>query len=265
MSFMRTLATMAVGFAAAKGMDKYQQMGGMAGLQQMMQGGGSGGGGLAGMMGAMGGAGGANPMAGLQDMMGQFMGGAGGANPMAAMMGGGGANPMVAMMEQMGGMGQQAQAAGAAGLGGLMAAMTGAAGAMGQSADDMTQAMFGGTAVTVAQEEQAKMMLRAMIMAAKADGEIDDAERAKIMEMLGEVDAEERAFVEAELAAPLDPMRLATDAGDAVKAQIYATSLTAMQVDTAAEAQYLNQLASVLQLSPDVRSRIHATMGVPLA
>ena len=35
MSFMRTLATVAVGFAAAKGVQKYTQMGGMAGMQGM--------------------------------------------------------------------------------------------------------------------------------------------------------------------------------------------------------------------------------------
>ncbi|WP_159089978.1 hypothetical protein [Ruegeria sp. Alg231-54] len=38
MSFMKALASVAVGFAAAKGMEKYKQMGGMAGLQDMMQG-----------------------------------------------------------------------------------------------------------------------------------------------------------------------------------------------------------------------------------
>lgn len=260
MSFMKTLASMAVGFAAAKGMDQYKKMGGMAGLQQMMQQGG-GAGGLGDMMG---GAGGANPMAAMQDMMGKMMGGgADGQNPLASMMGGSG-NPLAAMMESMTGMGGQAQAAGAAGLGGLVSAMQGAAGAAGQSADDMTQAMFGGTPASVSQEETAKLMLRAMIMAAKADGEIDEAERAQLLESLGDVDAEERAFVEAELAAPLDPMRLATSAGDGVKAQIYATSLTAMKVDTMAEAQYLNQLAQALQIPDDLRSRIHATMGVPL-
>ena len=42
MSFMKTLASVAVGFAAAKGLEKYQKMGGMAGLQDMMQGAGGG-------------------------------------------------------------------------------------------------------------------------------------------------------------------------------------------------------------------------------
>lgn len=275
MSFMRTLASVAVGFAAAKGMEKYSQMGGMSGLQKMMEGGAEGGANpMAGMMDSLtggagnpmadmmksmtGGAG--NPMAGMMDSM---TGGAG--NPMADMMKGmtGGAdNPMGDMLGKLMGGGQGNAAAGMAGLGGLMAAFQGAAKSAGAGADDMTQAFFSGTPASVAMEENAKMMIRAMVQAAKADGEIDDEERAKILAQLEDVSAEERAFVEAELAAPLDPMRLATQAGDAVKAQIYATSLMAIKVDTRAEVSYLDQLAEVLGLSDQTRSQIHAAMGI---
>ena len=37
MSFVRTLATLAAGFAAAKGYDKYKDMGGMPGVQDAMR------------------------------------------------------------------------------------------------------------------------------------------------------------------------------------------------------------------------------------
>jgi hypothetical protein len=37
MSFVRTLATLAAGYAAAKGMEKYKEMGGMAGVQKSMR------------------------------------------------------------------------------------------------------------------------------------------------------------------------------------------------------------------------------------
>lgn len=243
MSFMRTLATVAVGFAAAKGYDKYKQMGGMAGLQKMMEG-----------AGGKDGAAGIPGMGDLQKLsermgLGNLMGGAGG-----------GQNPLSSVMDGLG----QSQAAGAAGLGGLMAAMQGAASASGQQADQMVEAMFGGTPAAEAMEENAKLMLRAMIQAAKADGEIDAEERAKILDQLGEVSPEERAFVEAELAAPLDIQGLAQDTSDAMKAQVYATSLMAIEVDKQAEAAYLAQLAAALGLPDEVRDRMHVAMGVPV-
>lgn len=257
MSFMKTLASVAVGFAAAKGVDQYRKMGGMAGLQERMAGMGIGG---AAQPGSAPNAMSGNPMAAFASQM----------QDMAAKMGFGGApgvagrNPMTDMMANFTGATSQASEAGIAGLGGLMAAFQGAAVSAGQSADEMTAAMFKGTPVSVAMEENAKLMLRAMIQAAKADGQLDDEEREQIMAQLGDVSDEERSFVEAELAAPVDPMRLVTTANDAVKAQIYATSLSAIRVDTAAEAQYLDQLAQALTLPPAMRSQIHATMGVPL-
>ena len=251
MSFMKTLATVAVGFAAAKGMDKYKQMGGMAGLQNMMQQGG----GAAGMPGM----GDLTKMAeqmGLGGLMGGMAGGAGRPQPSAM-----GANPMEALGQMFGG--GQGAAAGA-GLGGLMAAMTGAAQAGGQGLDDMLAAFKGEVPATQAMEDNARLMIRAIIQAAKADGEIDAAEKQKILDMLGdEVDAEERAFVQAELEAPLDVQALADDTSAAMKSQVYATSLSAITVDHAAEAAYLKQLASALGIDETTRARMHAMMGVP--
>ena len=37
MSFVKTLATLAIGFAAAKGFDKYRKMGGMDGVQDALR------------------------------------------------------------------------------------------------------------------------------------------------------------------------------------------------------------------------------------
>jgi len=241
MSFMRALAGVAVGFAASKGVEQYRKMGGMAGMQEMMKG----------MTG------GANPMASMMDQV-QSM-----ANTMGLPNAGAG-NPMADMVSAFSSQANAAGEAGMAGLGGLMSAFQGAALGAGKSADDMVSSFFAETPAAVAMEENAKMMIRAMIMAAKADGEIDAQERATILDQLGDIDPEERAFVEAELAAPLDPVRLATDSGDAVKAQIYAASLTAMKIDTMAEVTYLEQVAQALQLPDSVRARVHQAMGVPL-
>jgi uncharacterized membrane protein YebE (DUF533 family) len=144
-----------------------------------------------------------------------------------------------------------------------MAALRGAAQTGGAQTDQMMDAFLSGTPASTAMEENAKLMIRAMIQAAKADGEIDEEERAKILDQLGEVDAEERAFVEAELAAPLDPNGLAQQTTDAMKTQVYATSLMAIHLDNRAEASYLATLAQALGLDPATRDRLHDAMGVP--
>lgn len=229
MSFMKTLASVAVGFAAAKGLEKYKEMGGMAGLQDMMQGAGGGFGmdqigKMAEQFGMPGGA------SGLQDMIGK--------------------------------MGLGGGAAGAAGLGGLLNAMQGAARTGGKQSADMMEAVFGGTPAGAAMEDQAKLMLRAMIQAAKADGELDEQEKQTIIGELGDdISEEERAFVLEQMEAPIDVMGLAADAGAGLKTQIYATSLAAIRLDNEREAEYLMQLATALGLSKAERDQIHTYMG----
>ncbi|WP_171231197.1 DUF533 domain-containing protein [Ruegeria sp. HKCCA4812] len=231
MSFMKTLASVAIGFAAAKGMEKYQKMGGMAGLQDMMQG-----------------AGGGLGMDQLGKMAEQFglPGGASGLQDMMSKMGVGGST------------------AGAAGLGGLLNAMQGAAKTANQHTGDMMETVFGGTPAGAAMEEQAKLMLRAMIQAAKADGELDEQEKEIILGELGDdVSEEERAFVQEQLNAPIDVMGLAADSGAPLKTQIYATSLAAIRLDNVREASYLRQLSTALGLSDAERDQIHTYMGAP--
>ena len=236
MSFVKTLATLAVGFAAAKGYDKFKDMGGMAGVQKAMQ---------------------DNPqMQGMSDQMGAMM----------SKLGIPGAENMKSMMDQFMGQGQaaagSASANAAAGLGGLISAMPGAGAAGATQAAGMMDAMTGTSAATDAMEANAKLMIRAMIQAAKVDGEIDDEERARILEHLGDLDAEEMEFVQAELDRPLDIQGLANDTGSAMKEQVYATSLMAVRVDSTEEVRYLDGLAAALGLDDDTRRRIHKSMGL---
>lgn len=231
MSFVRTLATLAAGFAAAKGVEKYREMGGMAGLKQAMQ---------------------SNPqLAGMSEQ------GFGALEKMGVP-----TDQLRKIGEQFLGRSEAASESAMAGLGGLMSALGGGMAAGATGAGSMMDALTGTTAGSDTMEENAKLMIRAMIQGAKADGEIDAEERAKIMQHLGELDAEERAFVEAELDAPVDPMRLATDASDQMRAQLYATSLMAMRVDTISEATYLQELGDALQIPPETRERIHKSMGI---
>ena len=233
MSFVKALAAVAMGFAAAKGMDKYKEMGGMAGLQDAMKG------------------------AGSSDMANQL-------GQLAEQFGvPGGADHVKKFLDQMGSAGASATEASAAGLGGLMSSMRGAAETGSRQTAEMMEAMFGNTPAADAMEQQARLMIRAMIQAAKADGEIDKNEQAAIIDRLGDISDEERDFVRAELQAPSDMAGLIRDAGMVGREQIYATSLSAIRLDHAAEAHYLRQLATGLGLSDAERDAIHTRMGLP--
>ncbi|TCP41748.1 DUF533 domain-containing protein [Rhodovulum marinum] len=234
MSFVRTLATLAAGFAAAKGVEQYRKMGGMAGLQDKLK---------------------SNEQ--LSQMTAQFDG------IMERMGVPGGTKALQDMMARMGQTTQQAGEAATEGLAGLMASLGGAAAAGTEQAAQMVDALTGTTAASTTQEENAKLMIRAMIQAAKADGQIDAEEQAKIMEVLGDVSDEERAFVAAELAAPVDPVALANDTTEAMRAQVYATAASAVRVDSPAEAQYLSALAAALGLDAGRVAQIRAAMGLP--
>lgn len=233
MSFVKALAAVAMGFAAAKGMDKYKEMGGMAGLQDALKGAGD---------------------SSVADQLGK----------MADKYGvPGGSEQVKDFFTQMGQVTAGATEASAAGLGGLMASMRSATEAGSKQTADIMEAMFGSTPVADAMEQQAKLMIRAMIQAAKADGEIDKEEQAAILERLGEISDEERAFVQAELQAPSDLPGLVRDAGTVGREQVYSTSVAAIRLDNPAEAQYLRQLAAGLGLSDAQRDDIHRRMGAP--
>jgi len=228
MSFVKTVATLAAGFAAAKGYDKFKDMGGMPGVKEAMR---------------------TNPQFNQMseqafDMMDKM---------------GLPTDQLKKMREQFLG---QADAASAAGMGGLMAALGGGMAGGAEQTSAMIDAMTGTTTATDAMEANAKLMIRAMIQAAKADGEIDAEEQAKIMEHFADATADERAFVQAELAAPVDPMALARDTGEQMGAQIYASAVMTMRVDNASEVAFLNELAQGLGLSEETRARVHQAMGV---
>ena len=62
---------------------------------------------------------------------------------------------------------------------------------------------------------------------------------------------------------PLDLDGIIRDVRDQeVGAQVYAASLLSIEVDTAAEQDYLRRLAAGLQLDPEAVARIHQILGV---
>jgi len=113
------------------------------------------------------------------------------------------------------------------------------------------------------QEAAAALMLAAMIQAAKSDGTFDDGEREKLLSQLGDVDAQEAAFVKQQMARPVDVDALVSQTPNGLAPQVYAMSLLGIDLDTQDEARYLNKLAQGYGMKPAEVNRIHADMGVP--
>jgi uncharacterized membrane protein YebE (DUF533 family) len=114
------------------------------------------------------------------------------------------------------------------------------------------------------QEELSKTLVRAMIAATKADGQIDATEKDAIFKKLETMPLgpAEKAFVFDELASPLDINAVAARADSAEHgAEIYAASLVAITADTPAERAYLDALAHKLRLDPGLVAEIHKAAG----
>lgn len=102
-------------------------------------------------------------------------------------------------------------------------------------------------------------LLRAMLAAAKADGHIDDQEQAKLDAYLQKLNLNPDAlhFVKDELSKPLSAKEVAAGADSpAAAAEIYLTSLLAINIDNPAEKAYLEELAQELKLSPELVSEL---------
>ncbi|QFS82473.1 DUF533 domain-containing protein [Roseivivax sp. THAF197b] len=263
MGLMKTLTKVAIGYAAARGVDRLSSGKGLSGLigggaqlkgdhpatrtgsdmTQQMQ---------SGMTQA------ASPMQGILENMksagfdlssmlggGATAGGTGGAEPGASHKG---------LLSSM-------PSASGGGLAGMLAAAGGAAAMGGKGAGQLID-QFNTEQTAPELEKTAGLMLRAMIQAAKADGKIDEEEKAKILELVGDDATEEDlAFVRTQLAAPIDIKALAADTPDSQKMPVYSASLMTIRVDTDEEAEYLDQLAKALGLDEPTVNALHIQMG----
>ncbi|SIQ24733.1 Uncharacterized membrane protein YebE, DUF533 family [Rhizobium sp. RU33A] len=107
-------------------------------------------------------------------------------------------------------------------------------------------------------------LVRAMIAAAKADGHIDVSERARIMDKvhLSGLGSEAEAFIEAELAKPIDLDALVASAKtEEQKVEIYTASRLTIEPDTRTERGYLDMLAGRLGLPDALVDHIEATVA----
>lgn len=152
---------------------------------------------------------------------------------------------------------------GGGGLGGILDSLGGDSknGGIGDMLNDALQGK--NVSVNNEEEQQAELLLKAMLNAAKSDGEIDDEEKRKITEHLGDVSAEEANFVRREISSPLDTRGLINSVPRGMEQQVYFMSLLAIDLDSNAEAHYLDELAKGLNISQDICNQIHAKVGAP--
>lgn len=176
---------------------------------------------------------------------------------------------------QVGGIGALAGALLGGGLGG--AAKGGAMAVLGTLAlSALKRAQGGGTAEQVqatpdelraiSSPDTERLLLRAMISAAKADGQIDQAEMQKVVGELAKdsVTAEEKQFVLDQMAGAVDVEALAAEVrSPAQAAEVYAASLMAINADTEAERAYLASLARALRLDDAAVAELHRLTGAP--
>jgi len=225
MNLVGTLGKMLLSGALSKG-----GAGGLGGL-------------LGGLAGGQGGAGG-----GLGDLLGQLQGQQGGAAKggagglLGALLGGGAAAA-----------GGAAQSGGAGGMGALLGS------ALGQGAPGVGQA----PPATSEQSDQAALLIRAMVNAAKCDGAVDEQEQQKIVGKLGDIGPEEAAFIRAEMQAPLDVAGFVRSVPRGLEQQVYVLSLMTVNLDSKAEADYLDQLAKGLNINEQASNQLHEQLGVP--
>jgi len=115
-------------------------------------------------------------------------------------------------------------------------------------------------------EGNSELILKAMINAAKADGRIDEGEIRRIVGKLQEAGADEEArqLVLTEMRKPMETEKLiaAAKGYPELAAEMYGASLLAIEVDTPAEKQYLEQLAAGLGIHPEVARRIKEAVGL---
>ena len=197
-------------------------------------------------------------------------------------------------------LGNKSEGMGTAALGGVLGGLVGGGGGLGGMAKGGVMAALGMLAVNalkdymaqqasnpaqasdaqltaglrepVNEQEQEKvqnialLILKAMINAAKADGQVDQEEMERITGRMQEGGAQEDelAFLRQELASPMDMDSIVGAAGGnlQVAAQIYAASLLAIKADTPAEQAYIQELGEKLGLVEGARGEIHKMLGV---
>jgi len=115
-------------------------------------------------------------------------------------------------------------------------------------------------------QKVSELLVKAMLNAAKADGQVDRDELQRIVGKVAEdgLTEEEKSYLATEIEKPMDmEAMIRAVPNEQVAAQVYAASLFAIEVDTDAERHYLQNLATGLGLDQQVVAQLHDSLGVP--
>ncbi len=116
---------------------------------------------------------------------------------------------------------------------------------------------------SMTQNDEALVLIRAMINAAKSDGSISQPEQQAIIDRISNPTQESINFLREEFASPLNVRDFAWSVPLGMEQQVYTMSLASIQLDTNPEASYLRDLAHGLRLEPDFCNELHRRYGAP--
>lgn len=215
------------------------------------------------------------PQGGLEDILGGLLGGqaTGGGTAPGGASGGGlgdllgsllGAKPAGQTSPGQINAGKGGMQGSDPGLGGLLGTLLGGAGGK-VAADARAQGREKGPMRSTSRNEDLAgvLVLRAMVQAAKCDGDLDADEKAKLLKNMGDASKDEIAFVTEEFNRPVDVEGLARQVPSGMEEQVYVMSLLAINLDSQTEAQYLHNLATALELNQNEVNALHDKAGVP--
>jgi uncharacterized membrane protein YebE (DUF533 family) len=126
----------------------------------------------------------------------------------------------------------------------------GAAGAQPQTLDRVPDAQV---------ELHSQAILKALVAAAKADGHVDERERALIEGEFTRLDSDQELqhWLHAELNKPLDPSDVARAArSPEIAAEMYIASVMMVDEENFMEKAYLDELARQLKLEPGLKAEL---------
>lgn len=112
------------------------------------------------------------------------------------------------------------------------------------------------SAASKSAQQLALLLIQTMVAAAHADGQLDQAEEKRILEQIQSqgLSQEEKGFLLAQLHNPLSIQELTNSISNPTLAQtIYSLAVSTIIIDTEQERQWLNELASALSISDEMK------------
>ena len=99
------------------------------------------------------------------------------------------------------------------------------------------------------QDERALILVRAMVNAAKSDGQLSQAEQQSILEHVGNTSRETIQFLRDEFSRPLDVRKFAWSVPLGMEQQVYTISLIAIDLDECTE-ETTRRVAQLMGANP---------------